>query len=73
MTVSNNIEADNDNSDSYDSSGNGDQENYFWNKVRGTIFEKHLADAYEKIAHWKRNLSMMRSGAAGGGGGILKN
>ena len=53
MTVSNNIEADNDNSDSYDSSGNGDQVNYFWNKVHGTVFEKHLANAYKKIAHWK--------------------
>ena len=66
MNVSNNTEADNANSDSHDSNGNGDHIIYFWNKVRGTVFVKHLADAYEKIAHWKRNLSVMPSGAVGG-------
>ena len=38
---------------------------YFWNDVRGTVFEKDLNDAYEKIVHWKRNLFMMSCGAAG--------
>lgn len=66
MNVSNNTEADNSNSDSHNSHGNGNHITYFWNKVRGTVFVKHLADAYEKIAHWKRNLSVMPSGAVGG-------
>ena len=38
---------------------------YFWNDVRGTVFEKDLNDAYEKIVHWKRNLFKMSCGAAG--------
>ena len=50
---SNNIAADNDNSDSHDSNGNGDHETYFWNEVRGTEFEKDLADAYEEIVQWE--------------------
>ena len=52
-------------SDSHDSSGNGNQETYFWNEVRGTVFEIDLPDAYENIVHWKRNLFMMPSCAAG--------
>ena len=50
---SNNIAATSDKSDSHDSNGNGDYETYFWNDVRGTVFEKDLTDAYEKIVHWK--------------------
>ena len=50
---SNNIAVDNDNSDSHDSNGNGDHETYFWNEVRGTEFEKDLADAYEEIVQWE--------------------
>ena len=62
---SNNIAATSDKSDSHDSNGNGNYETYFWNDVRGTVFEKDLTDAHEKIVHWKRNLFMMSSGAAG--------
>ena len=61
----NNIAADNDNSDCHDSNGNGDYKTYFWKKIRGTVFEKDLADAFENIVHWKRNLFMMASGTAG--------
>ena len=57
--------ADNDNSTSHNSSEDGDHETYFWNEVRETLFEKDLTDAYEKIVHWKRNLFIMPSGAAG--------
>ena len=38
---------------------------YFWNNVHGTVFEKDLTNAYEKIVNWKRNLFMMPSGVAG--------
>ena len=62
---SSNIAATNDKSDSHDSNGNRDYETYFWSDVRGTVFEKDLNDAYEKIVHWKRNLFMMPSGAVG--------
>ena len=62
---SNNIAATNDKSESHDSNGNGDYETYFWNDVRGTVFEKDSNDANEKIVHWKRNLFMMPSGAVG--------
>ena len=62
---SNNTVAANDKSDSHDSSGNGGYETYFWNDVRRTVFKKDLNDAYEKIVHWKRNLFMMPSDAAG--------
>ena len=62
---STNIVAANDKSDSCDSNGNADYETYFWNDVRGTVFEKDLNDAYEKIVHWKRNLFMMPSSAVG--------
>ena len=62
---SNNIAATSGKSDSHDPSGNGDYETYFWNDVRGAVFEKDLTDAYEKIVHWKRNLFMMPSGVAG--------
>ena len=55
--------ADNDNSDSHNSIGNGDHETYFWNEVSGTVFEKYLNDAYEKMVLWKRNLLMMPSAA----------
>lgn len=60
---SNNIGADNDNSKSHNSIGNGDYETYFWNEVSETVFEKYLNDAYEKIVYWKRNLLMMPSRA----------
>ena len=62
---SNNIAATSDKSDSHDSSGNGDYETYVWNDVHGTVCEKDLTDAYEKILHWKRNLFIMPSGVAG--------
>ena len=62
---SNNMAADNDNSTSHNSNGDGDHETYFWNEVRETLFEKDLTDAYEKIVHWKRNLFIMPSRAAG--------
>ena len=62
---SNNIVADNDNSASHDSNGDGDHETYFWNKIRGTVFDKDLTDAYGKIVHWKRNLFIMPSGTVG--------
>ena len=61
---SNNISATKDKSDSHDSNGNGDYETYFWNDVRGTVFEKDLTNAYKKIVHWKRNLFMVPSGVA---------
>ena len=59
--------ADNDNSTSHNSNEDGDYETYFWNEVRETLFEKDLTDASkdEKIVHWKRNLFIMPSGAAG--------
>ena len=63
---SNNIPTDNDNSDSHDSNGNGDHETCFWNEDRGTVFEKDLPNSFERIVHWKRNLFIMSSGAAGG-------
>ena len=53
---SNNIAATNDKSDSHDSNGNGGYETYFWNDVRGTLFEKDLNDAYEKIIRKDRTL-----------------
>ena len=62
---SNNIAADNDNSDSHNSNGNRDHETYFWDKVCGTVIKKDLTDAYEKILHWKRNLYMMAREAVG--------
>ena len=61
---SNNKAVANDKSDNHESNGNRVYETYIWNDVRGTVFEKHLNDAYEKIVHWKRNLFMMPSGAA---------
>ena len=61
----NNIAADNDNSNRHESSGNGSHETYFWNEVRGAVFEKCLTNVYEKVVHWKRNLFMMASGAVG--------
>ena len=38
-------------SDKHDSNGNGGYEPYFWNDVRGTVFEKDFNDAYKKIVH----------------------
>ena len=62
---SNNIAATSDQSDSHDFNGNGDYKTFFWNDIRGTVFEKDLTDPYKKIVHWKRNLFMMPSGVAG--------
>ena len=39
--------------------------NVLLENVHGTVFKKDLKDAYEKIAHCKRNLFIMPSGAAG--------
>ena len=33
--------------------------------MAGSTFEKDLNNAYEKIVHWKKNLFMVPSGAAG--------
>ena len=51
---SDNIEADNDNRDSYDYHRNEDYDS-----------KKDLAKAYAKIVHWKQNLFMMPSCAKG--------
>ena len=44
---------------------NANQEKFYWNDVAGTQFANELNNAYEKIVHWKRNLFMLPSGAAG--------
>ena len=44
---------------------NANQENFYWNDVAGTKFANELNNAYGKIVHWKRNLFMLPSGAAG--------
>ena len=62
--INDNIAATKDKSDSHDPNGNGDYETYFWNDVRGIVFEKDLTDVYKKIVHWKRNLFMMSIGVA---------
>ena len=33
--------------------------------MAGSTFEKDLNNAYEKIVHWKKNVFMLPSGAAG--------
>ena len=44
---------------------NENQEYSYWNNVAGTQFANELNNTYEKIVHWKRNLFMLPSGAAG--------
>ena len=44
---------------------NEDQEKLFWNDVASTQFVNGLNNTYQKIFHWKRNLFMLPSGAAG--------
>ena len=36
-----------------------------WDLVGGSTFKKGLNNACEKIVHWKKNLFMLPSGAAG--------
>ena len=41
------------------------QEYFYWNDVAGTQLAIESNNTYEKIVHWKRNLFMLPSGAAG--------
>ena len=41
------------------------QEYFYWNDVAGTQLAIESSNTYEKIVHWKRNLFMLPSGAAG--------
>ena len=41
------------------------QEKFYWNLVTEWTFQKDLNNEYEKIAHLKKNLLMLLSGAAG--------
>ena len=44
---------------------NENQVYFYWNDAVGTQFANELNSNYEKIVHWKRNLSMLPSGTAG--------
>ena len=44
---------------------NENQVYFYWNDAVGTQLANELNSNYEKIVHWKRNLSMLPSGTAG--------
>ena len=50
---------------SHQNNQNKNQVRFYWNGVSGTQFVNELNNAYGKIVHWKRNLFMLQSGAAG--------
>ena len=41
------------------------KKSFFWNLVAGSTFKNVLNNVYEKIAHRKKNIFMLPSGAAG--------
>ena len=71
QTITTNNGNDSNTSSSNNSNGNDiphkieSQEKFYWSFVAGSTFEKDLNTWYEKTVHWKKNLFMLPSGAAG--------
>ena len=65
MITNNEVDEINSATNSRHNNQNENQEYFNWNDVAGTQFANELNNTFEKIAHWKRNLFKLPSGAAG--------
>ena len=41
------------------------RERFYWKEVPGSIFEKDIRQAYDKIVYWRKNIFMVPSGRDG--------
>ena len=41
------------------------QENFYWNNIPGSVYQRNLEEAYEQIVYWRKNVFMVPTGAAG--------